>query len=415
MRALGSAKIGYDLNEDQDSGARPAVFVDFSSTTVSVPERIVDCGSTYRAGAATHSLTLYRDASGALVFSAGTIQWSWGLDVVHDSPTGATSGDVRMQQATLNLLTDMGVQPATPQSGLVTSFPSVDRTPPTSSITSPVSGSIIAPQGAVQITGTAIDQDGAVAAVEVSVDAGATWHPATGRESWTFAWTPTSLGSVTVRSRAVDDSGNVESPTAGISVTIIDPQCPCSLWDPAAPVSGVDFNDANAIEVGVKFRADVGGFITGLRFYKSAANTGTHVGNLWTTAGALLATATFTGESATGWQQVTFATPIAVVANTVYVASYYTPVGHYVATRSYFATTGVDTPVLHAPASGSLGNGVYRYGASAFPTATYTAANYWVDVVFTTTLPTDTTPPTVTALSPASGATSVGVTTPLAA
>src|SRR5207253_1747047 len=107
-------------------------------------------------------------------------------------------------------------------------------------------------------------------------------------------------------------------------------------------------------------------------------------GNLWTTSGTLLATATFTNESASGWQIVTFATPIAVTANTLYVASYYAPLGHYVATSAYFASTGQDTAMLHAPASGTLGNGVYRYGASGFPTGTYNAANYWVDVVFTT-------------------------------
>ena len=37
----------------------------------------------------------------------------------------------------------------------------------------------------------------------------------------------------------------------------------------------------------VKLRSDVNGFITGIRFYKSAANTGSHVGNLWTNTGTL--------------------------------------------------------------------------------------------------------------------------------
>ena len=69
--------------------------------------------------------------------------------------------------------------------------------------------------------------------------------------------------------------------------------------------------DTSAVEVGVKFRSDVDGHVTGIRFYKGTGNTGTHVGHLWTPTGTLLATATFTGESATGWQQVTFATPVA--------------------------------------------------------------------------------------------------------
>ena len=40
--------------------------------------------------------------------------------------------------------------------------------------------------------------------------------------------------------------------------------------------------DTSAVELGVKFKSDIDGFITGVRFYKGAANTGTHVGNLWT-------------------------------------------------------------------------------------------------------------------------------------
>ena len=49
-------------------------------------------------------------------------------------------------------------------------------------------------------------------------------------------------------------------------------------------------------------------------------------------------------------------------------------------------------------------NGVYHYGASAFPTGTFKSTNYWVDVVFNQTA-TDNTPPTVTAQSPAPNST----------
>ena len=55
--------------------------------------------------------------------------------------------------------------------------------------------------------------------------------------------------------------------------------------------------------LGVKFRSDSTGTVIGLRFYKGTANTGTHVGQLWAADGTLLATATFTGETDSGWQQ----------------------------------------------------------------------------------------------------------------
>jgi len=71
------------------------------------------------------------------------------------------------------------------------------------------------------------------------------------------------------------------------------------------------------------------------------------------------------------------------------VASYFVPVGHYSGDKNYFATQGVDNPPLHALATGvSGGNGVYNYSpTSTFPNQTYFGANYWVDVVFSTTSP----------------------------
>ena len=99
-------------------------------------------------------------------------------------------------------------------------------------------------------------------------------------------------------------------------------------------------NDPNAVELGVKFESSEAGYITGVRFYKGAGNTGTHVGHLWTSTGSLLATATFTGETASGWQQVNFATPVAITAGTIYVASYFAPVGHYADDYNYFARAG---------------------------------------------------------------------------
>ncbi len=147
----------------------------------------------------------------------------------------------------------------------------------------------------------------------------------------------------------------------------------------------VDGGDPASVELGVKFQSDVAGLITGVRFYRAATNTGTHIGNLWSAEGANLATATFTNETATGWQQVNFTTPVQIEANTIYVASYFAPQGHYSGNLAYFASQGEDNPPLHAPANTAVGggNGVYAYGAeTAFPVNTFDALNYWVDVVF---------------------------------
>jgi hypothetical protein len=128
----------------------------------------------------------------------------------------------------------------------------------------------------------------------------------------------------------------------------------------------------------------VNGTITGIRFYKGSANAGPHTGTLWSSTGQQLATATFTNETASGWQQVTFATPVAITANTVYVASYHAPNGRYAADENYFAAAGVANGPLYALRDGESGpNGVYIYSAATrFPTRIYRATHYWVDVVF---------------------------------
>ena len=139
------------------------------------------------------------------------------------------------------------------------------------------------------------------------------------------------------------------------------------------------------MELGVKFRSDTAGHVTGVRFYKGAGNTGTHVGRLWSATGQLLASVAFTGETASGWQQATFAAPVAIAANTTYVVSYHAPNGRYAGDTGYFAASGADAAPLHALRDGVDGfNGVYRYGTGGvFPTDTWRSTNYWVDLTFT--------------------------------
>jgi large repetitive protein len=412
---VGANTVGYEWDEDLDNGFRPSGLIRLSTNTVNVPSRLQDLGSTYGPGTATHSLTMYRHSSGALVFSAATIRWSWGLDNQHDQ-AGASiipPPDVRMRQATVNLFADMGVQPATLQPGLVAASQSTDTQPPITTITSPTAGANVALGSTVNITGTASDTGGGlVAAVSVSVDGGTTWNDATGTSTWSYSWTPAALGPVTIRTRAIDDSGNAQNPPGDVTITVVEPPpptCPCSLWASGVTPGNPIENDGAPVELGLKFRSDNNGLITGVRFYKGgAANGGTHVGHLWTSTGTLLGAAIFTGETASGWQQALFPTPIAITANTTYVVSYFAPQGNYAGDTNYFISTGVDNAPLHALSNAQAGgNGVYRYGSQGgFPTDTYESSNYWVDVVFVDSGPS---PPTVTAVTPAPGATDVSI------
>jgi len=187
--------------------------------------------------------------------------------------------------------------------------------------------------------------------------------------------------------------------------------CPCSIWAPSAVPNPVDDNDPASVELGTKFRSDAAGYITGARFYKGSANTGTHTASLWTGTGTKLASATFSGESASGWQQVLFPTPVQIAANTTYVISYHAPNGHYAAPDGYFASAGLDNGPLHALASGVDGpNGVYTYStASTFPTQTFQGEAYFVDVVFNASIGPDVTPPQVNLVVPAAGASGINV------
>lgn len=383
---LTSDTLSYEWDEDLDNGSRPAGLIWLSTSQYAVGSKLQDNGSTYASGSATHHTTLYRAPSGAWVFGAGTVQWTWGLDANHDR--GNPPADSRMQQGVVNLFADMGIQPATLQPGLVPATASADAIRPASAITFPAAGATLPVNAPVTITGTASDLGGgAVGAVEVSTDGGVRWRPATGRDSWSFSWTPVVTGAATILVRAIDDSLNMQNPATSISVTVATGGgggSAQSIWLPTATPATVDSGDASAVELGMKFRSDIAGQITGVRFYKAAANTGTHAGKLWTASGTLLGTVTFTGETASGWQQANFSTPINIAANTTYIVSYYAPAGRYSINSGFFVSSGVDTPPLHALPDGVDGpNGIYRYGAGGgFPSNTWQSSNYWVDVVF---------------------------------
>ena len=389
---LAPETLGYEWDEDLDNGSRPAGLIDMSSTTKTPPQVMKDYQQDLGPLSATHHLTLYRAASGALVFGAGTVQWAWGLESGHDGDSKNPPSRA-MQQATVNVLADMHAQPTTLMAGLVRATASADTTRPVSAIKSPAPGAHLKDGARVTVSGTATDRGGVVAGVEVSTNGGGAWHPATTMSAagksvtWSYTWIAHGSPTAIIETRATDDSGNIEKPSDARKVTI---GCPCSIWGPNVAPAKADSGDGTSVEVGVKFTSGIAGTIKGIRFYKAATNTGTHIGSLWTASGQLLASATFTNETASGWQQVNFAHPVRISPNTTYIASYYAPNGHYSETDQYFdppirGGATLNSPPLHAVRSThATSNGMYIYTKSvAFPSLTFNGANYWVDVLFT--------------------------------
>jgi hypothetical protein len=389
--------LGYEWDSDLDNGFRPAGTIDMSSTTQNVSTLLLDNGLTTGPGTATHSLTLYRDPkSGALVFGAGAVMWSWGLDNQYVPFNGITAPvSSAVQQSMVNLFADMGVQPQTLQSGLVAAQASTDHTPPVAVITSPTAGANLTQGQTVTITGTASDTGGRVAGIEVSTDGGKTWHPATGTTNWSYTSIEEGSGAQTIEARATDDSVNLQTNPATVTVNVMG-LTGGSLFSASNTPTQTNLNDGKALELGVKFTSSTAGQITALKFYRSPGDSSSDIVDLWSSSGTKLASATFTNATATGWQTVGLATPVSIAANTTYVASYHTN-GAYVATSNFF-TNAFTSGSLTAPSSASSGgNGVYSYGgtssAGIFPTSSFNASNYYADVVFTGSTTTD--PPPV--------------------
>jgi uncharacterized protein DUF4082 len=158
-------------------------------------------------------------------------------------------------------------------------------------------------------------------------------------------------------------------------------QSSASIFTGVTPKDSTLNDNNGAIEVGMKFQSSKDGTITGIKFYKTTANTGIHTGELYSGTGALLASKVFTNETALGWQVTMFDQPVAITANTTYVAAYHSSLGNYTATDY-----GLLTPVVKAPLTALANdpespNGIFKYShVPAFPDTTYLADNYWVDV-----------------------------------
>lgn len=147
------------------------------------------------------------------------------------------------------------------------------------------------------------------------------------------------------------------------------------LPDRAVPAIETD-PDRVPVELGLRFRTSEPAEAVGVQFYKGRDNTGTHTATLWSRSGRPLARVTFAEESSRGLQTAQFDRPVALKPDTPYVVSYTAPRGSYSVDENYFTHK-----VTNGPLSAGRDAGIYSYRPGTFPTKTYRASNYSIDIV----------------------------------
>jgi YD repeat-containing protein len=256
----------------QPSGVKRVSLTDVG-TAPSPPEWIQDEGLLYSTTAppgqpTTVSAVKYKAASGALVFAAGTIQWSWGLaqhyldkpsESYEDPPVDLS--DPRIQQATYNVFADGGVQPLTPAGVLIDG-----NEPPEASFTAtpnPTSaGSLVTFNGA-----GSTDSDGTIVKYEWDLDGNGTYETSTGTTS-TTSRTYANAEEVNVGLRVTDDGGAADQAVRTLVVSNgtpgnIAPKAAFTISpNPAALETLVTFNGAGSSDSDgtiVKYEWDLDG------------------------------------------------------------------------------------------------------------------------------------------------------------
>ena len=180
------------------------------------------------------------------------------------------------------------------------------------------------------------------------------------------------------------------TPTAGrVSALSSCPTDPLSHLTPYNTTVG----DNSAINVGVKFEVRGAPYVQGVKFYKTSANTGTHIAHLYdVTSSTDLASEEFTSETDSGWQTVSFDSNVQVRDDHTYMVWVSMPNGNYAADSAYAGGANFfgDYAWAHGPFGDSedvvripTGNrGVYTYSSdhTAVP-GNDNEANYWVSPV----------------------------------
>ena len=273
---------------------------------------------------------------------------------------------------------------------------SVTVTDTTSKFSATQSGINVAPAAPLNLSATAVSTSqinlawtasaGATGyTAQISLNGGSTWTQLATVAGGTTSYQDTGLSAgTTYEYRVFATGGNLTSAASNVATA--------TTTGAAATVNTIWSNSYTppenayswgSYELGMKFTSTTAGEVTGVRFYKQTWMGGyTHVGHLWSSTGTLLATATFSNETSSGWQQVNFASPVSIQANTIYIVSFSTGGGYFGISTGFFTNGGVTSGPLQALSNHtSGGDGVYQ-AAGDFPNVNGSGMNFWVDVAF---------------------------------
>lgn len=170
--------------------------------------------------------------------------------------------------------------------------------------------------------------------------------------------------------------------------------------------SSTNVVEPGGITTGTTFIPAVDGVVPGVPFFATTDVGGTYTGSLYAITsdddpegsgtGTLLGSGTLLSGAVTpgAWNLISFVTPVNVTAGTAYRVAMHNTAGHYVSTGSFadFVSGGLTNGNLFAPPTGydigigTIAQGVFNGGAApAYPSNTFNAGCYFVDVAFTAT------------------------------
>jgi hypothetical protein len=145
----------------------------------------------------------------------------------------------------------------------------------------------------------------------------------------------------------------------------------------------------NPLTLGLRLTTSEDGYVTKVLFAKSPDNTGSHTATVWGASGQVLGQQLFTNETADGWQEVTLASPVRILAGETFTVGF--------SLDNHVFSSQSDWPRRTSGPLSVIGYGFYNYSSdvSAFPNGT-TWTNYGIDLEFMSDVSSPTTSTTTT-------------------